>query len=149
MHLLLSGLAGLLLGWAVFPALFVALLLQAILFQFGGLTTLGVNTAVMALPAVACFFVFGRFVSRDRPGGWVASFLAGSLATLFAGGLVAIALFLSDRDYIGLSTVTMIAHLALATIEGTICTLCVSFLRTVKPDMLPIHVTTIGVPNAA
>ena len=29
------------LGWAAFPAFLVALFLQAVLFQFGGLTTLG------------------------------------------------------------------------------------------------------------
>ena len=53
-HLVLNGLVGFLLGWISFPALLVALLLQAVLFQFGGITTLGVNTVVMALPAVAC-----------------------------------------------------------------------------------------------
>ncbi|MCV6597055.1 MAG: cobalt transporter CbiM, partial [Mangrovicoccus sp.] len=42
-HLILNGLAGLLLGWAAFPALFVGLLLQAVFFGFGGLTVLGIN----------------------------------------------------------------------------------------------------------
>ncbi|MDX1739104.1 MAG: energy-coupling factor ABC transporter permease, partial [Alphaproteobacteria bacterium] len=40
-HLILGGLAGLVLGWAAFPALFVGLLLQAVFFGFGGLTVLG------------------------------------------------------------------------------------------------------------
>ncbi len=51
-HLILNGIVGLLLGWAAFPIILVALLLQAVLFQFGGITTLGVNTVIMALPAV-------------------------------------------------------------------------------------------------
>ena len=34
-HLILNGLVGLLLGWAAFPAILVALVLQAVLFQFG------------------------------------------------------------------------------------------------------------------
>jgi len=51
-HLVLNGLAGLLLGWTAFAAILVALFLQAILFFFGGLTTLGVNTFIMAAPAV-------------------------------------------------------------------------------------------------
>jgi cobalt/nickel transport system permease protein len=54
-HPLLNGLMGLVLGWAAFPALLVALLLQAVFFQYGGLTTLGLNTVNMALPAVACY----------------------------------------------------------------------------------------------
>ena len=32
-HLILNGLVGILLGWAAFPAIFVALLLQAVLFH--------------------------------------------------------------------------------------------------------------------
>jgi len=51
-HLVLNGLLGVFLGWVAFPAVLIATLLQAILFQFGGLTSLGVNTVNMALPAV-------------------------------------------------------------------------------------------------
>ncbi len=51
-HLLLNGLMGLLLGWAAVPAIFVALLLQAVFFGFGGLLVLGVNTLNLALPAL-------------------------------------------------------------------------------------------------
>ena len=34
-HLVLNGLAGIVLGWVAFPALFVGLLLQAVFFGFG------------------------------------------------------------------------------------------------------------------
>ena len=53
-HLLLNGLMGLLLGWTAVPALFVALLLQAAFFGFGGVVVIGVNTANIALPALVC-----------------------------------------------------------------------------------------------
>ena len=39
-HVVLNGLLGMLLGWAAFPSIFVALMLQAILFQYGGITVL-------------------------------------------------------------------------------------------------------------
>src|SRR5689334_7073084 len=39
-HLLLSGLIGVMIGWSAFPAILVALLLQAVLFGFGGLVVL-------------------------------------------------------------------------------------------------------------
>ncbi|MFZ1680720.1 MAG: energy-coupling factor ABC transporter permease, partial [Rhizobiaceae bacterium] len=42
-HLLLGGLMGIVLGPAIFPAALIALLLQAALFGFGGLTALGFN----------------------------------------------------------------------------------------------------------
>ena len=63
-HLILNGLVGLLLGWGAFPAILVALILQGVLFQFGGITTLGVNTIIMALPAVISYLLFGRFVQK-------------------------------------------------------------------------------------
>ena len=50
-HLVLSGLVGLILGWAAFPAMLIALVLQAMFFGIGGPTTLGINTLSMALPA--------------------------------------------------------------------------------------------------
>ena len=66
-HLILNGMAGLLLGWAAFPALFVGLLLQAVFFGFGGLTVLGINTVNIALPAVVAGVLFGRLIARGTP----------------------------------------------------------------------------------
>ncbi|MBW2637609.1 MAG: cobalt transporter CbiM, partial [Deltaproteobacteria bacterium] len=65
-HLVLNGIIGILLGWLSFPSIFVALTLQAILFQFGGITTLGVNTVVMALPGVICYYLFRGYVRRGN-----------------------------------------------------------------------------------
>ena len=63
-HLILNGLLGVVLGWAAFPVIFVALLLQAVLFQFGGFTVLGVNTATMGLGALAAYR--GSFYANSR-----------------------------------------------------------------------------------
>ena len=52
-HLTLLAPMGLILGHAVFPAVFTALLLQALLFHFGGLLVLGVNTFVMGFASLA------------------------------------------------------------------------------------------------
>jgi hypothetical protein len=65
-HLIMNGIVGLLLGWAAVPAILVALLLQAVFFQFGGITTLGVNTIIMALPAVLCSYLFAPLLRKDR-----------------------------------------------------------------------------------
>jgi cobalt/nickel transport system permease protein len=51
-HLLLNGLIGVILGRRAVLAILVGLALQAILFGHGSLVTLGVNTCVMALPAL-------------------------------------------------------------------------------------------------
>src|SRR5688500_7340923 len=51
-HLLLSGLLGVILGRRAALGVFVALGLQAVLIGHGGLSSLGINTCVMALPAL-------------------------------------------------------------------------------------------------
>lgn len=137
-HLILNGLAGLLLGWAVLPAAFVALLLQALLFQFGGLTTLGVNTITLALPGLAVFLLFGRALHRRGTWGLAAPFLAGALAVALSGLLAATALVLSDEAaFAEVAVAILVAHVPVMVIEGVICAFCVAFLRDVKPQMLP------------
>ena len=57
-HLLLTGLMGILLGWAAFPAIFVALFIQLLWFGYGGFYTLGINTLNLAIGALAAHVVF-------------------------------------------------------------------------------------------
>ena len=65
-HLIMNGLLGAILGWSALPALAVAIFLQALLFQFGGLSTLGVNICIMALPAVLCGRCFRPLLLREK-----------------------------------------------------------------------------------
>ena len=91
-HLILNGLVGILLGWAAFPAILVALALQSVFFQFGGITTIGVNTLVMALPAVFCYLIFGRLIHKSPRTATAAAFACGFLSVLLAGLLLGLAL---------------------------------------------------------
>jgi cobalt/nickel transport system permease protein len=102
-HLVLSGLLGLVLGWACFPAILTGLFLQAVFFQFGGLTILGVNTVTMAAPAVFCHYLVRRWLEqpRTRP---AAAFAAGFLAILLSSLLTAAALSFSDEGFTAAAT---------------------------------------------
>jgi len=135
-HLILNGLAGLLLGRAVFPAFLVALFLQAVLFQFGGLTTLGVNTCVMALPGLIAYMVFGKPIRTNARLSAAAAFGAGAGAVLLSGILAASALFFSGRAFAEAAGVVLGAHVPVMIIEGVICVMIAAFLRKVKPAML-------------
>lgn len=137
-HLVLNGLAGVLLGWAVFPALAVALFLQAVLFQFGGLTVLGVNTLTMALPGVIAHYLFrlARGPTR-RPGTafWLAVAL-GALTVLLSGLLLAASLALGGRAFLGVAAGLLVANLPVMIADGFASGAAVVFVLQVRPDLL-------------
>ncbi|MEW6262337.1 MAG: cobalt transporter CbiM [Thermodesulfobacteriota bacterium] len=141
-HLVLNGLVGLVLGWAAFPAILVALSLQAVLFQFGGLTGLGVNVLDMALPAVAGWYIFGPWVRGHGNGlAWAASFLAGFSALFMSSLMLALALIFTGESFMAAAGTIVAAHLPVMVIEGLLTAACVHFLRKVKPEVLHVAVT--------
>jgi len=138
-HLILNGLVGLILGWATFPAILVGLFLQALLFQFGGLTTLGVNTFNMAFPGIVCWWIFGPMVRGRRPRlALVGAFFCGVLAVLGAGLLVALSLYLTGKGFEKAAAAVLLAHLPVMALEGILTAFTVAFLRKVRPDMLGV-----------
>ncbi|MGQ9664041.1 MAG: cobalt transporter CbiM [bacterium] len=138
-HLILNGLAGVILGWAVFPALLLALFLQAILFQFGGLTALGVNTVTMALPALIMYLLLRKLiVHKNKVIAFASGFVSGFLSILISGILVAIALFFSGEEFMGVAKVIILVHIPIMIIEGILTGFVILFLRKVKPELLGI-----------
>jgi len=137
-HLLLLGPVGLLTGWACFPAILVGLLLQALFFQYGGLTVLGINTFNMALPALLAYAACGPVVrSRRRNLAVAGAFAAGSGTILAAGVLTAISLGLAGEAFLPAAQTILLAHIPIAAVEGAITVAVIGFIRRVKPEMLP------------
>ncbi len=135
-HLILNGIVGLILGWGAFPVILVALVLQAVFFQFGGITTLGVNTMIMALPAVLCYYLFGGLVRKRSGIALPAAFACGALSVFLGGILVGVALIFTEENFLKVSYLVVAAHVPVMIIEGLITAFCVAFLRKVQPGML-------------
>jgi cobalt/nickel transport system permease protein len=136
-HLSLLAPVGLVLGWSVFPAVMAALLLQAILLQFGGLLALGANTASMALPALVVYWVFSGPIRRSGPvAAAVLSFAAGVVAVLLGAVCAGIFLTFSDPGMADVVKVIFAAHIPLALIEGAVTLFMVGFLKKTAPDIL-------------
>lgn len=138
-HLIMNGLAGLILGWAAFPALFVGLLLQAVFFGFGGVTTLGINTLNIALPAVIAYHVCLRGVRSPSPvsaalwGG-----IGGGLAIALTTGAVALALTLSGEEFLPAAKLVFFAHIPVMIIEALLTAAAISLARQVKPELFGV-----------
>jgi cobalt/nickel transport system permease protein len=136
-HLSLIGPMGLVLGWSVFPAVLTALLLQAVLLQFGGILVLGVNTVDMALPGLIVYLLFSSGVRRGNGAVVTASsFAAGFLAVILGALGVGVSLSLSDPNMAGAVKVVFAAHLPLALVEGVVTLFMVGFLKKAAPDIL-------------
>jgi cobalt/nickel transport system permease protein len=136
-HLVLNGLMGILLGWTAVPAILIALALQAVLFQYGGLTGLGVNTFNMAAPAILVHFVFGGWIrSETAARAGLAGFLAGASAILVSGLAMGLSLDLSGQSFRTVALAAIAAHLPVMVIEGLITMALVQFLRKVRPEVL-------------
>lgn len=136
-HLILNGLLGVLLGWAVFPALLVALLLQALLFQFGGLTVLGVNVATMGLGGMLAHYLCRACCRLPRFGPQLGGFLGGATGVLAAGLLTSLALGLSGEAFQTAARLVLLAHLPIMLAEGCLTLFVVNFLVRVRPGVLP------------
>ncbi|MBD5558030.1 MAG: cobalt transporter CbiM [Desulfovibrio sp.] len=137
-HLLLTGLLGVLIGWAAFPAILAALLLQALLFQYGGLTTLGVNTFTMGSSAVLAWYAW-RGIRRlwpGRTGEKFAAFCGGALGVALSALLTACALAFTNEGFVTAAKLLLLAHLPVMAAEGFITMITVGFIARVRPEML-------------
>jgi cobalt/nickel transport system permease protein len=135
-HLLLPGIVGALLGPAAFLAILLGLVLQSLLFQFGGLTALGANALMMGLPALACGLLFQTLRGQNRKRQAIVGALCGGLGVLGSALILAILLALSGEDFLGVAKLALLAHLPVVIIEAIAAGFIVNFLLRVKPELL-------------
>jgi cobalt/nickel transport system permease protein len=136
-HLSFIAPMGILLAWSAYPAVFSALLLQAVLFRFGGLAVLGVNTASMGTAAVLSYILFGRAARRWKGRfAAAAAFAAGVFGVLCGAAFTGAWLVLSDSGMMASVGILLAAHLPVAIIEGAVTAMMTVFLRRTFPDVL-------------
>jgi cobalt/nickel transport system permease protein len=134
-HLVLNGLLGIILGWAAFPAILIALFLQAVFFQFGGLVVLGVNTVTAAVPALLCFYLARPLLNKPKYR-LITAFMTGVTAIFLSALLMAASLGLSDAGFLVTAKVIVLANIPVMVLEGFITLFTVAFLARVQPDIL-------------
>lgn len=134
-HLILLGVIGILISWSSFVAIFVALLLQALLLGYGGISSLGVNLFIMAMPAVMVYYIYNTTFIKNL-NDKIKFFLVGFLGTFFATIFLTLILYFSKEEYnyvaisvFGINIITML-------IEGTISMFLLLFIKKVYPKIL-------------
>jgi len=137
-HLMLSGLLGCMLGWAAIPAIACGLLLQAVLFGHGGITSLGANVVIQTVPAVICFGLFGRHIRRGMKPKKVSrlAFAAGATAVALSCFLLCGILLAGGKEFTVIAKMTLIGNIPIAIIEGFVTASAMVFISKVKPELL-------------
>ncbi len=144
-HLVGGALAAILLGpWTGLLVMTCVLLVQAIVFQDGGITALGANVLNMGIISVFLGYYVYRAISVLLKGKGVAEplagFVAGWVSIVAAAAACAIELALSGTSPLGVALPAMAGIHALIGIgEGLITALVLSFVKAARPDLLALE----------
>ena len=140
-HLILSGFAGVTLGILAYPCIFIAVVMQAFLFQHGGVTTIGINTVNMGVPALISFFIFKAGMKLNvgiSKTTIIFGAIAGGIAVTLAVLLLAVELLITGEEFTAVTTFVVFAHIWIILAETVITGVIAGFLAIVKPEMLSI-----------
>ncbi len=134
-HLVLVGVIGIFLGSLSFLSISIALLLQATLLGFGGVTSLGANIIIMALPAYLVYFIFS-FEFTKKINEKVRFFLVGFLGVFLATVFLALVLLLAKDEYLIASYTVIAANVPAMILEGIITLFLLQYIKKSIPSLL-------------
>lgn len=135
-HPLLGGFLGLVLGRRAPLGIFIGLILQAVLFQHGGLSTLGANTLLMSIPALLVYWMCTMLKKLPY---FIKGFIAGFGGVACGVVLLVILLFFSDQRFnegsFSVVNLVLIAYFPLALLEGFLTAFSVKYLYSIRPKL--------------
>jgi cobalt/nickel transport system permease protein len=126
----LFGLTGIMLGKRAFPVVYTALLFQAVMFQHGGLLSLGLNALNMGAGAYAAWLVW-----RTSP---VPEYVRAATAGFIGIMVPALMMTLEFKitGYGSAIALLLLIYVITGAIEGGITLVAVKFFKKVKPEIL-------------
>ena len=142
-HLVGGTLAAILLGpWAGTLVVAVVFIVQAVLFQDGGLTVLGANILNMGLLGTFCGYYLYKSIRftlgrRSWKSTAIATIVASWFSVVIAAIMTAIQLALSETVPLNIALIAMVSwHLVIVIGEAIITVIAVSFVWRSRPDLL-------------
>lgn len=136
-HPLLCGLIGIILGKRAALAFFPALLLQALLFKHGGITSLGANTTMLFIPAYISYLLYNKLPIK-KP--LIRAGLVGAASVIMTVIILIILLALTDQRFaqgdFSVAKIAMVGHLPILIGESIITGFAVQFIEKNKPNWI-------------
>ncbi|BAK70602.1 cobalt transporter CbiM [Aliarcobacter butzleri] len=134
-HLMLIGFIGILLGSLAFISIAIALILQALLLGFGGLSSLGANILVMALPAYLVYLIFKLEILK-RLNEKVKFFLVGFLGVFISSLLLFSVLVFSKDEYLAVGYSIIAVNIPTMILEGIVTMFLLLYIKKSMPKLL-------------
>lgn len=139
-HFILNGFAGVMLGILAYPCIFVALVLQCLLFGHGGVTTIGINTVNMGVPALVAYLIFRAGTGLDiRPEtksmASLFGAIAGGMGVVLALLFLATELITTGEELIETTVFVVSTHIPIIAVEAIFTGVIVGFIATVEPEL--------------
>ncbi|NLW24417.1 MAG: cobalt transporter CbiM [Clostridia bacterium] len=136
-HPLLCGLIGVILGKRAPLAFFPALLLQALLFKHGGLTSLGANTVMLSIPAYLCYLIYHKTPLKSAA---VKGGIVGAISVITTVIILIVLLALTDTRFasgdFSVAQIIMVGHAPLMIVEAVVTAFAVQFLEKNKKSWI-------------
>ena len=136
-HPLLCGLIGIILGKRAALAFFPALLLQALLFKHGGITSLGANTIMLFIPAYISYLLYNKLPIK-KP--LIRAGLVGAVSVIMTVIILIILLALTDQRFaqgdFSVVKIAIVGHLPILIGESIITGFAVQFIEKNKPNWI-------------
>ena len=136
-HPLLCGLIGIILGKRAALAFFPALLLQALLFKHGGITSLGANTIMLFIPAYISYLLYNKLPIK-KP--LIRAGLVGVVSVIMTVIILIILLALTDQRFaqgdFSVVKIAIVGHLPILIGESIITGFAVQFIEKNKPNWI-------------
>ncbi|MCT7638099.1 cobalt transporter CbiM [Aliarcobacter butzleri] len=134
-HLMLIGFIGIFLGSLAFISIAIALILQALLLGFGGLSSLGANILVMALPAYLVYLIFKLEILK-RLNEKVKFFLVGFLGVFISSLLLFTVLVFSKDEYLAVAYSIIAVNILTMILEGIVTMFLLLYIKKSMPKLL-------------
>lgn len=145
-HPMLAAFLGILLGSKAVIPILVGLGLQAFLLQYGGISTLGINTLLVTLPAFVGAYLFHQsrnYLSTVLKRGAFSALVA----TVLVGVFLSFVMYFSDERYaegfitgggfVGLIEMILITHLVLAVVvEAPVTGFALRYINHARPSLV-------------
>ncbi|RZN63423.1 CbiM family transporter [Methanonatronarchaeum sp. AMET6-2] len=140
-HLTMAGALGILLGTQAYLSATIIIILHAVT-GHGGITTIGINTVFMGIPALAAYVMYTKglkMIDREQAEaivGGVVSAIGVALVVLLATASLLISEPLMEAGLTEMAYSLAVVHAPIVFLEGAVLAVVIGYLAKVKPEML-------------